>query len=1240
MNYANRTEKKLNAELKEPRQVVTATDRATRKRENISDVSQELLYQFVDSSPDAFLLLDSKMHCINLNKTAQNLFNLKPEEVIGKNMSEFVPGMAEASNYDKYMEVIKTGRPFFNDDVFYSKMPTDKHLATRAFKIGDGLGIVFIDITDLKCTEAALKKSEEKYRTILEEMQENYCEIDLEGKITFANDTLCKSLGFSSQEVVGMDLGVLATKEHLDEAWKVWSQVSCDGVSVRNFIHRIVRKDGTVLLLLCTLFPIRDAEGKITGVRGLGLDITEHSDLLARLRQAETAITSCISAICNIDMDGKLTYVNQAFLSVWGYGKPQEILGKSFYSLYEEEQDIQNAMESVCTDKVAKAMELVASKKDGTEFIVGLRASPIVDSENEITGITVSLADITERKCLEQELRVKDHALASSINGIAIIDLKGKLVYVNQAFLSLWGYDGEIEVLGKRATRFWEIGYKASQLLRRLREGHNWVGEMTAVRRDGSLFDAQVSASLVKDETGNTVGYMGSFVDITERNKMAKSLSESEEKYRSVVERANDGICIIQDGMVKYVNPMLANMWGGTVEEAIGTSFMNYVYPDDLPTVEDNYKRRMVGELVPSVYDTAMRRKDGSKVDVELNVGVVEYRGEPAEIIILRDISERKKMEEELKLRAKLLDSASDAIVLHDFEGNIFYANERAAMFLGYNREEFMKMNVSQTTVHYKIKGEILEELKKKGAVVFEDTVLHKNGGKFVVEINARLVGLGDKKFILSVARDMTERRKMEETLRQNEARLLEAQRNAHIGNWEWNVVTGDLYWSDENYHIFGIDPRRVKPSVEGFLDIVEPTELEFVKKSIEDALNNIRPYDIDFGISRPDGTRRIVNAKAKVVFDDTGKAIRMVGTVHDITERKKMEEELKLRAQLLDRANDAIMLHDFEGNIFYANEEAYRSVGFSIEEFMSIGVQQVSARGQKLMEWLQQKIIEEGVVVFEDTVLHKDGDSHPIEVNAMLIELDDKNLVLSVSRDISERKKVDRLKDEFFGLVSHELRSPLTTIIGTLSTLVTEGSRITKKEAHQLLSDTASEAESLAHLLDDLLELSRAQAGQLHIYSQPTMIKQIVKEVMKKLEKQYRTHKFGEEIPDKITEVYTDPLVFKHIIYNLLDNAAKYSQQGTEIRVSARLKKDTVVIGVTDQGIGIPARYQDRLFQPFERLSDIRCQFFKGVGLGLAVCKRLIEAQGGRIWVKSGVGKGSTFFFTLPLTKVKPKEN
>jgi len=240
---------------------------------------------------------------------------------------------------------------------------------------------------------------------------------------------------------------------------------------------------------------------------------------------------------------------------------------------------------------------------------------------------------------------------------------------------------------------------------------------------------------------------------------------------------------------------------------------------------------------------------------------------------------------------------------------------------------------------------------------------------------------------------------------------------------------------------------------------------------------------------------------------------------------------------------------------------------------------------------------------------------------------------------DITERKKLDQLKDDFIGLVSHELRSPLTVITGAVNTVLTEAERLSPEETHQLLQDAALEADSLSHLLGNLLELSRVQANRLSLHAEAISIRKVIQDTVGQIKRQSSAHQFIVNTPRKLPSVYADQLRLERILYNLLENAVKYSPQGGEIRVSVRPQEEHLVIGVSDQGIGISLADQAKLFAPFQRLEESRLEGVKGAGLGLSVCRRLVEAHGGQIWVESELDRGSTFSFTLPLRRGQPSQ-
>ena len=375
---------------------------------------------------------------------------------------------------------------------------------------------------------------------------------------------------------------------------------------------------------------------------------------------------------------------------------------------------------------------------------------------------------------------------------------------------------------------------------------------------------------------------------------------------------------------------------------------------------------------------------------------------------------------------------------------------------------------------------------------------------------------------------------------------------------------------------------------------------------------------------------RNLINA----IAEQSGRSVE-----HKRIEEAMRESEEKFRA-IFNAARDGVVLVDFEtGHISDCNPEFERQTGRKLEQLKKMKIWEI--RPPEKMRAAREKFLEvkeEGVGGSAELEFQKpDGEVIPIEFKSKVVSIRGRQYLQSVARDITERRRLDQLKDEFIGLVSHELRSPLTVVIGAVNTALTEGERLSAEETRQLLEDAASEAESLSHLLANLLELSRVQADRLFLHVEPISIENAIQNTIEQVRQQSLTCQFVIDLPKRLPLVPADQLRVERILYNLLENAVKYSPQGSEVRIFVKPEKERLVIGVSDQGIGISAEDQAKIFGLFQRLEDSAAAGVKGLGLGLLVCRRLVEAHGGRIWLESEPGQGTTFFFTLPFGHTSP---
>lgn len=482
----------------------------------------------------------------------------------------------------------------------------------------------------------------------------------------------------------------------------------------------------------------------------------------------------------------------------------------------------------------------------------------------------------------------------------------------------------------------------------------------------------------------------------------------------------------------------------------------------------------------------------------------------------------------------------------------------------------------------------------------------------------------------LEVLRDITGRKKVEQALRESERDLNHAQAVANIGSWRLDLPGNRLLWSDETYRIFGV-PIGTPMTYEAFLSSVHPEDREYVDLAWTAALRG-EPYDIEHRIVIGSEVRW-VQERAVLEFDSQGEVAGGFGTVQDITQRKRMENDLRVKEYAIESAITGIAIVDLEGYVTEVNPACLTMWDYGRDDQI-LGRHATSffADAGRAGVGLQEAL-EKGAWQGEARAKRRDGSRFDVEVLASLVtDADGVPLCIMASFiDITERKRLERVRDDFIGLVSHELRTPMTVISGCLSTLLTEWKRLSQEDVRQLMQDALAESQSLAHLVENLLELSRVRSQRLTLYAEAIDTRMLVADTLDKIQWQATSHQFVNSVPDGLPPAKADPRRVERVLYNLLENAAKYSPAGGKIEVSGRTEGGRLVIGVSDQGNGLSPDEQVSVFESFQRLDYSRTAPNSGVGLGLTVCQRLVEAHGGEIWVESEQGRGSTFFFTLP---------
>jgi PAS domain S-box-containing protein len=546
----------------------------------------------------------------------------------------------------------------------------------------------------------------------------------------------------------------------------------------------------------------------------------------------------------------------------------------------------------------------------------------------------------------------------------------------------------------------------------------------------------------------------------------------------------------------------------------------------------------------------------------------------------------------------------------------------------------------------------------------------------------------GEPTHLLGISIDITGRIKAERSLQVNELRLRSAQHLAKVGNWELDLLSNQLIWSDEIFHIFEIDKMQFNATYESFLNTIHPDDREAVNAAYTRSLETKENYAIDHRLLLPDGRIKYVHEECQTIFSETGQPLRSVGTVQDITEHKYAKLEiLKLNAELeervlkrtkelndsttrietiIDTVADGIITIDERGIIETVNRYVERIFGYSAAEVIGRNVKMLMPEPyhshhddylDRYRHTGEAHIIGNGREV---TGQRKDGSHFPLELAVTEMWLGEQRHYTGVLRDITARKQAEeilklakeaaesasRSKSDFLAVMSHEIRTPMNGVIGMLDVLTQTSLNGHQAEMAKLIRESAS---TLLGIIEDILDFSKIEAGKLDLEQELMSIESVVEKVCSMFD--YMAEQKRIEltlfVDPEIPNVLGDALRMHQILTNLINNAIKFSsgqnhcgQVMVRVQISSR-SEDRVWLEFTvhDNGIGMDEVTQSRLFVPFEQADSSTKRLFGGTGLGLAISNKLVHMMGGEISVQSKPGAGSTFTVHLPFETVPQSE-
>ncbi len=602
----------------------------------------------------------------------------------------------------------------------------------------------------------------------------------------------------------------------------------------------------------------------------------------------------------------------------------------------------------------------------------------------------------------------------------------------------------------------------------------------------------------------------------------------------------------------------------------------------------------------------------------------------------IEEVRARQELERSEQKFRDLFNNSSDAIYIVSLDGKILEVNQVACQRQGYTGDELRGMPVTELddpAYAARVKDRLARFRQGKN-VIFESAHLHRDGTPIPVEISGRVIDFEGEQAIMASARDLREREDAMQALQRSEVRFRSIIDSSPMG-----------------VHLYYLDPedRLIFTGANAAADaILDIPHADLVGKTITEAFPGLTDSDIPRiyrDICREGGSWR----SEQVDYEDA--RIRGAYEVHafqtapktmavfflEITDRKKAEQALRESEEkyrlLFSAEKDAILIIDSADlGIVEVNSAALQMYGYSQEEFGRMQALDLSAEPLQSRERIAA-VLDGRLDLMEARHRKRDGTTFPVEITAGTFRWRESQMLVAIIRDISERERITRMKDEMLSSISHEMRTPLTAILGFNELLMQES--IDPEKARQFLELSYQEGERLRELIDDLLDLQRLRAGFVGSQFAPVAIRPLLQEIAGIFRDVTQKHDISVTCPDDLPEIVADEQKIHRVLKNLMSNAVKYSPGGGPIKLSARHRKQKAVvsIAVADKGLGIPEEARDQLFDRFFRVYHPEIKNIGGTGLGLALVREIVNIHGGEVRVESAPGRGSTFTIDLPVS-------
>ncbi len=893
--------------------------------------------------------------------------------------------------------------------------------------------------------------------------------------------------------------------------------------------------------------------------------------------------------------------------------------------------------------------EIIIERPDGSRRTVVPQVRALVNDQNKIVGAVNIDVDITSQKNADQDSAWLAAIIESSEDAVVSKTLEGIVTSWNPGAEKLFGYTAN-EMIGQPIAKLFPPDRldEEPEILRRIQTGQRVSHfETKRLTKSGALIDVSLAISPIKNRNGIIIGASKIARDITAQKKLSKALTDEEQNTRLAVEAAELGTFEWELASKKFTGSQRLNdIFGFDKDQNIThENMLSRFHPEDR-SIRDKAVAAALKKGSLS-YEVRIIRPDDSIRWIKVHGKILyDEQQQPTRMHgTVMDVTAEKTAIKALEENEERLNMAIEAAELATWELNLttrepIYSN-RYLQLLGFPPEARPTHQEILAKVHpddMPLRNQAMDDAMKNGFIDLElrikptpDNVRWiRSRGKVVYDKN------GVSTRILGTTVDITDQKAAFDVLLQSEERFKVIANNAPVMIW---MSGNEKYAGFYNTSWIEFTGRSAEHEHLGeWHEAVHPDDVSEYIRVYEEAFNNQEPFQREYRMKRHDGQYRWISENAVPRYDNAHNFIGFIGAARDTDDEKRFNERLQASELLFKTIANVspvgLWMTDVNGKNNFVNDTWVEWTGISIDDHYDEGWMAAVLEPDKgyVLDVCKKSFEARENLAVEFRIRRKDG-----QIRWMLSEggpfyNNEKEFagIAGSVADITERKQEEILKNDFLAVASHELKTPITSIKAYTQLLAKTYENTENDFLKSALVKMENQINKMTKLVSDFLNISKIESGKFQLNTESFDLTKLVTEVASDIQLVSVNHNILVKETDPVF-VNADRERISQVITNYLNNAVKYSPDNKQITVKIEKTERHVTVSVADKGIGIRPEEHKKIFERFYRAEANTNTAFSGFGIGLYICAEIIRRHGGETGVKSGEGKGSVFYFTLP---------